>query len=596
MFAQPMTKAEAKEIAERLHAVEILTEEGKKLMQRRIDNEELMWMRYSPPGTHTVVDDLSRASLLYELSNAFYVAYRERSGQAHMQRRYWEITDSIGNRQMTEQEEEKLSQELEEWLTNHKGARIENAITNEEDYPRRGGVISYGFPAQDFGVRQPLHPTRSTLGKTRTRTMGDLLSVGLIDERVYGEALTKLRAGELPVEHVLLQYLSERMGYYQELTENKLADGRLVDRLIAIGLLPEAAGRSLLASVSDDDLLPKFALVQLCERSRVFDLRRLPVSPVAGYQAVFDSLIDLVPGLGLDSVEIGLSPKEFSTANGPVFDLTLTLTAGGRVYTDTFYQSSSHEGDSLLWVNSGFHLSINKYLGERSSPYRLYYVQNPRDALPPYGPTEFGMLLMTEEEYTAWGVDDGDDFIRWESHDASFNHKNVQRLLLTYDSLGLFSHLIPAQIERGKSCVNTKEVSSYQDVLECFPHTIVTFDWESGNFDNPYEILTEVLAAASRGAFSPTDIIDSFGGNRDSDLTPYGFTLNGKAYHTLLPVDRDWLSGGFMQLIREALREQGVDGDFHWCVDNGQESGFIFLTGAQHTYLTMRQPSLFPTL
>ncbi|MCU0354589.1 MAG: hypothetical protein MUD08_12770, partial [Cytophagales bacterium] len=135
-----------------------------------------------------------------------------------------------------------------------------------------------------------------------------------------------------------------------------------------------------------------------------------------------------------------------------------------------------------------------------------------------------------------------------------------------------------------------KEIRNFFDMLICFPKTINFFDWETGNLHNPYEELTKAFADVSRGAFTPTEIIDQFEKDWNKKTTPYGFRFKGKTYSEQLNMNGDWLDSRFFELIEEALADNGVDGKFYLCVNDG----YIFLTQNQYEYLKETQPELFP--
>ena len=117
---------------------------------------------------------------------------------------------------------------------------------------------------------------------------------------------------------------------------------------------------------------------------------------------------------------------------------------------------------------------------------------------------------------------------------------------------------------------------------------------KTGNLSNPYEELTQEFSVSSRGAFTPTQIIDDFEKNWESEFTPYSFEFNGKTYAKQLHMQSDWLDPAFLELIEQALEENQVDGKIYYCLDNGQASGYIFLNNQQYQFLKENQSELFP--
>lgn len=56
----------------------------------------------------------------------------------------------------------------------------------------------------------------------------------------------------------------------------------------------------------------------------------------------------------------------------------------------------------------------------------------------------------------------------------------------------------------------------------------------------------------------------------------------------------DWLSPDFLALIGKAIKEQHGGGKYHYFMDGGQASGFLFLTDQQYQLIVGKYPDFFP--
>jgi hypothetical protein len=158
------------------------------------------------------------------------------------------------------------------------------------------------------------------------------------------------------------------------------------------------------------------------------------------------------------------------------------------------------------------------------------------------------------------------------------------------DSIGLTNAYTAEERSAASRCYLSTIVAKEWALMDCFPNlSVIIDDWETGNLDNPYEELTLQFAAASRGAFQPTDIVDNFNQNWQKEKTEYGFTLNGTKYRTELTMMRDWLDPKFIDLIAEALEDQQINGQFF----SYRGVGNIFLTEEQYSFLLERMPDFF---
>ena len=201
------------------------------------------------------------------------------------------------------------------------------------------------------------------------------------------------------------------------------------------------------------------------------------------------------------------------------------------------------------------------------------------------------MIFLNEEQSKE--LNQGSYFLSDESFDNRFNTKGVEKILQDFESIGLFSHLTKEEFKEGRLLLESKEITDFNDILFAFPKTIVSFDWETGNLTNPYQELTNRFGLASRGVFNPVNIKDDFGIALDKEKkVEYSFSFMNKIYSSQLDMQGDWLDPKFMAIIEKSLSENEIDGKFQFCYDNGQETGFIFLSQKQLEFIESKYPDL----
>jgi hypothetical protein len=180
-----------------------------------------------------------------------------------------------------------------------------------------------------------------------------------------------------------------------------------------------------------------------------------------------------------------------------------------------------------------------------------------------------------------------------ESFDNRLSRRNIDLFIKDCIEQGILAHVTPSEIDSVKQSIYSADISSLEDLLLRFPRTVVYFDWETGNLDNPYQELTEKLVQSARGQFTVSQIVDEFKLGWDkAKTTRYGFTMSGTTYSIQLPFNGDWLAPEFLDLLRKAIHEHSIDGDYYYCVDNGQESGYIFLNTVQLAFIRQHYPDL----
>jgi hypothetical protein len=148
---------------------------------------------------------------------------------------------------------------------------------------------------------------------------------------------------------------------------------------------------------------------------------------------------------------------------------------------------------------------------------------------------------------------------------------NIQSVINDLSNIGLFEHLNEEELTAAKECLDSKLVGSFSELLCCYPKTLVVFDWETGNLENPYEELTKKLSLASRGSFTPAHIQDGFskGFSGKRKNIPYNFVFKDKKYEAMLEFDGDWLDYSFFEMIQQALEENNVAGKFYHTYSDG---------------------------
>jgi len=602
IYGQILTKEEAYILADKLYEIQILSDEGRKDLRSKIEGNN--FERYKSPnlsdGSIEVVKGFSRSQILIYLSKAFRIDLEYRSGSLESIELYEKLLEENGNTPFTEEDQEMLKSKSDSLIQNILGPKIEEAIKDEENFPedvRRTSFISYGLPKyQKFDL---INHKRSVFGKTCTRTLKDLFAIGLINDVIFKEVKEKIENFELTIESEVLSYASERAIFYEDFDENKSKEESFIKTLNKVEIISNDSLKKILSVENSKKLFQKYELIKYCNNAKTFHLNKYPVKPDDAYLKIYEEIKLIIPEFIFNNFQA----KVFEVENDWGGDLieyraSISFEVKGRKYLNEFFydykKKDEQEIDTLLKIHNDFANGVNKYLADLNSDYRLYYANKSWGGNSVYGQNEFGLILLTEEQFKAWGTYNSDYFLFSQSHDNSFNSENIEKIITEYENIGLFDHLNDTEKEQAKNCVSKSEIDSYQSILLCFPKTIVYFDWETGNLENPYEELTTEFSEASRGAFTPINIIDEFESSWEKETVNYAFEFEGTLYQETLQMNSDWLDPMFMELIENAIKENNVKGKIYYCLDNGQAAGYIFLTSSQYKFLKKNQPELFP--
>ena len=598
--AQRLSQKEGLRIAEELRQVGILSPQGYDALRDTILTDN--WEREisNPLGvedTSYYASKLSSSHLLLFLRGAFAAEFYYRLGIELQLEAYQHFSDSTGIYPSDSTAYSQYAAQVDSLMAGFRGHRIEAAIGTEDSI----GDLSYTIPANWAMTRLSGLPhsligdSRSVLGKTRTRTARDLLRVGLITEAMYEGAVARIRAEELPLEMDVIGYLAKQVIKAEDYAINKQRELLLVKALREADVLSPAGYRSLSMARDSQVLYTKFDLLPYCDSVLILDTNVLSTDIQVAYHEIFKGLRGIVPDFEFDDLQVVVYPVDSGTTDLTEYWCGISFRVQDKTYANEFWYDFRRveDGPPTFKLSTDFHVGINKFLREQSSPYRLYYANNRREGSV-YGEEVGGLILLTQQQFEAWDSRVSEHFLSPEDHDNTLTTANLAALIDTYEALGLFAHLTQEEREAGRQCVASSTISAFHDILHCFPDVLVIFDWETGNLENPYEELTLAFAAASRGAFRPRSITDAFAESWDNPTTTFSFDFLGQTYATDLSMDGDWLDGSFLELIQQTLVEAGIDGRYYYCVDGGQVGGYIFLTADQYRYLTEEQPGFFP--
>ncbi|WP_123776156.1 hypothetical protein [Brumimicrobium aurantiacum] len=475
--------------------------------------------------------------------------------------------------------------------------KIEKKIKEED--PILEFSFSYGglFGGPKKGYKSLIHHKRSVMGATRSRTLEELKSLDLISIYTYNESRSKLADSTIRNEVELLMFVKSKEEYFIKYNQYKSEELKFAQNLIELNLIDESTYQSIENSYSNLELKGKPAILSYSDQCQIINLHDFEPNPTTIYNHVFEVIKQLVPNFNYSDLQIIL--KELEEESDLVEQrLEVSFVANNKTYKNEFFHDfkrvrnfkEHHKNDLPNKISTKFHQGINKYLRDKGVSYRLHTI-NIKDSRSVYGQEKIGLIILNEEQSKE--LNQESYFLSDETFDNRFNTEGIEKILQDFESIGLFSHLTKEEFKEGRLLLESKDVNDFNDILFAFPKIIVSFDWETGNLKNPYQELTNQFGLASRGVFNPTNIKDNFEISFDNqNKVEYSFSFKNKTYSSYLDMQGDWLDPKFMAIIEKSLSENEIDGKFQFCYDNGQETGFIFLTQKQREFIESKYPDL----
>jgi hypothetical protein len=591
---QKISEAELISYGEKLASVKILNEEGKKRMIETIRDSTIADFTAVEQGLYP-----SRSSILTFCYLAFLNELSYRSGLTLTPREQRYHLKQIAKANKYAADDPEKYEEIISDLTargnrlferhGRERSKIEESIP-VEDYVADSWRVLPLFPQPVNIDGRAVHPTRSVMGKTRTRTARDLLNIGLIDDKVYKELMKAIADSSATVEYELFGIAATRTIYYESFPFVKQRQLELVNALVANNLMPYDQKEKLLSSYGAYDLKSTIDIAALCNRTLVVDTLHIS-RPQKYFSDLINGLARIIPGYRPTNIQV--KTDTVVEWEMPARYVKVSLIADSREYRINVFagivgDTISLERSAMMYSRETIAFLVNKWLNDQRSPYRLYTVTAGPDS-----PTETRavFILMDENERELWrGQEEG---LSEADHRDRLTSMDIDRAIATFDSIGLFSHLSRQQIDSSRMTVAEKFIVNHADILISFPNVLYEYYWEMPGIEQPYAEQCRRIAAISRGRFSPTNMQDDFKNQftRHKREVTFSFLSNGKLYRRTMNVQDDWMDESALELIRQAIREKNPNDNLYRC----KNDVYLYLEQSQYDFLNRTFPEIFET-
>ena len=411
---------------------------------------------------------------------------------------------------------------------------------------------------------------------------------GAISDSVFNHLQRQISNKEIHVEWELLRSAVALMEVSDSLQPAQVKPQ--LDELKTAGVLSEVNYHRLLQDLSSESIENSFDLLRYMEHALIFNLRDYSTDPLDYlpkiHQAIAQKLAaDGIANIQLENLTVKLVPdKEQYSDRVTFYKALVSANVNDRRYQQASFYAPITEGVGKHDVFIGriepdtfIHL-FNKILRDQKSSYRLYSIEPTLEGVRSSDHSRFAVIALTEQQ--------ANDLmpkqllgIGWQKHDTALTSDRTKQIMALMQKIGLLSHLTKEQIAAGHQQVVQSYVTRPYEIFAAFDDVLIQFDFESGNIDNPYQALTERFAAASRGAFNPTQVSNEF--DLDRKAAGISFVVKGKRYSKKLEFNGDWLDPEFFSFIEKVVKETVSDGRFYSLSDGNEFVGYLFLRNNQ---------------
>ncbi|CAA9343477.1 MAG: hypothetical protein AVDCRST_MAG56-8028 [uncultured Cytophagales bacterium] len=439
--------------------------------------------------------------------------------------------------------------------------------------------------------------------------------VDLLTGNAYADVQGWVREAQFSRERrfSFFQYAALRTGYYEAYPVRRQAQLAYLDTLRQTGVLPESSFRRLVAAYQPFELKSGVDILPHCNEALVLETTGLPDDPWDAFRTVLRAIAEnLLPELTLDHLatfEETLRDEEYG---GAYSKTVVAARLNGYDYQQTFWfdpyalQMHTAERFTLGSLHGREFQLVEDFLADREDARRLYLVEDKNGHALPTG-SRLGLILLDSTQAEAFKRFDPHALTQPEGslqQRNAFNRQGVRQVVTECQRIGLVPALPEAEINGIIVRARRDGYCSYDRVLGELPGVVADLDVHlpvEEALELPpgqvYRTVLEKLRKVSRGAFDPQKpFLEKIPGRQGEPVKfRFGFSCRNKSYSGILEAAsqlRYSPSGNrVVEAINQALADQGTDGRYH-SLRYGPH--FLFLTKAQHEYLKIHHPQVFP--
>ena len=342
---------------------------------------------------------------------------------------------------------------------------------------------SYQYQSFGYSGGSCVPSTRSTIGKTFSRTVRDLQDLDLVDTRVYKQ-IQKFDSLGLPkTEAFLFEFIASQTYVFQKDEIEIPIQRRLIDVLRENEMISESNQEKLLDSYKDGKAKTMVELFSYCRNT--FSLDSLETQkPYRDFVTICLNRVSLqIEDFDISAFATSIDTVRYqgrlnSSLLAKLYN-SYTFQSGGYSYTGRSYAGSielkedssiisTYESDDIFHV---FDVTpINKWLNDQGSLERLYAL-NPRERGDPVDLSSVVMLLKHKEAYdisTFFKSNPRIYTMDMLSHSNKYNSAHIARAVHVLDSVGYFGHLTIREKQAGIKRIESTYINNYSNFNRCF--------------------------------------------------------------------------------------------------------------------------------
>ncbi|CAL2108711.1 conserved hypothetical protein [Tenacibaculum sp. 190524A02b] len=386
----------------------------------------------------------------------------------------------------------------------------------------------------------------------------------------------------------MLLDIIDQVAFDYWLSNSKINEFRI--KLYNNKIITEEENKQLELAINTNTIKSPFQIIKFCKKARFFDLSKYSNNPFVYLKEIHQVTSEILPELSFNKFNYQIEKDSLHATNGYITSyVVVSIASNGEEYRcKSFIDSDSIGGEQgyLGKIDEQEYYQIfNKILRDLSSSYRLHLISSSNSYREWKSNQYFGILALNEDQREMFEVINSHWELSYENYNNELNTKKIRNIIEQFTVLGLLNHLDKEEIGNSMIKIKEKKINSKNDILKTFAKSVMSFDFELGNLDNPYEEMIEEYKIISHNDFNPINIKDNFDIQKDKVVVSFDF--KDRHYQKVFRVDGDWVDTAFFEFMNKIVIENNLKGRFYSL--DGEGKTIVYLTKDQYNVIKKKK-------
>lgn len=415
---------------------------------------------------------------------------------------------------------------------------------------------------------------------------------GLINKIQYDQYVNYINSNEFTLELLFLKDLANFVAFEEWINPNNLE--LFSTKMYENKIISKEENKRLIKAIKNKKIKTPYQLLDFCKQAIFFDLSKFSNDPNIYLEKIHKETSQILTELNFTNFDFEIKVDSLSSYGDYIsHDLVVELYSNQTVYKQKSFISPDNIGVDNNFLGKideqEYYKIFNKILIDSKSPYRLHLVRSNYNHRQVSYQQYYGIIALKKEQVDMFRTGGSYLDLSYENYQNNLSSSEITKIINDYKRIGLLNHLDKGQIEQSILKIAENNMRNINDILYSFPNTILSFDVELDNLENPYEEIIKGYSDISHKQFNPKNVTDNF--DLQKDKVNLEFIINDKKYQKDIEVHSDWIDTNIFEFIKNVVKENNLNGQFYELYGDG--ANIIYLTPKQYKFIRKNKLLIF---